>query len=65
MQAPTLSGPKWWCDIAMLSLRYPISRDIFAGWLALPQNGAIPALGTWLHTGASVRYPIEMQNFTQ
>ena len=29
-------------DTAILSLRYPISRDTFSGRLALPQNGAIP-----------------------
>ena len=33
-------------DIAILSLRYPISRDTFSGNLALPHNGAIPLLGT-------------------
>ena len=33
-------------DTAILSLRYPISRDTFQGRLALPQNGAIPHLGT-------------------
>ena len=36
-----LSGPIS-RDIAVLSLRYPISRDTFQGRLALPQNGAIP-----------------------
>ena len=36
----------------------PISRDTFSGRLALPQNGAIPPLGTEFHTGTSVRYPI-------
>ena len=30
--------------IAILSLRYPISRDTFQGRVALPQNGAIPPL---------------------
>ena len=29
-------------DIAILSLRYPISRDTFSGRLVAPQNGAIP-----------------------
>ena len=29
-------------DIAMLSLRYPVSRDTFSRRLALAQNGAIP-----------------------
>ena len=38
-----LSGPIS-RDIAILSLRYPISRDTFSGRLALPQNGAIPPL---------------------
>ena len=36
-----LSGPIS-RDTAILSLRYPISRDTFLGRLALPQNGAIP-----------------------
>ena len=36
-----LSGPIS-RDIAILSLRYPISRDTFSGRLALPQNCAIP-----------------------
>ena len=40
-----LSGPIS-RDTAILSLRYPISRDTFLGRLALPQNGAIPPLGT-------------------
>ena len=31
-------------DTAILSLRYPISRDTFSGRVALPQNGAIPPL---------------------
>ena len=35
-----LSGPIS-RDIAILSRRYPISRDSFSGRLALPQNGAI------------------------
>ena len=54
-----LSGPIS-CDIAILSLRYPISRDSFSGRLALPQKGAIPLppLGTHFLTGASVRYPV-------
>ena len=29
-------------DTAILSLRYPISRDTFSGWSALPQSGATP-----------------------
>ena len=33
-------------DIAILSLRYPLSRDTFSGRSALPQKGAIPPLGT-------------------
>ena len=34
-------------DIAILSLRYPISPDTFSGRFAVPQNGAIPTpLGT-------------------
>ena len=40
MFAYSLSGPIS-RDIAILSLRYPISRDTFSGRLALPQNGAI------------------------
>ena len=40
-----LSGPIS-RDTAILSLRYPISRDAFSGRLALPQNGAIPPLIT-------------------
>ena len=31
-------------DIAILSLRYPISHDTFSGRLTFPQNGAIPRL---------------------
>ena len=38
---PSLSGPIS-RDTAILSLRYPISRDTFSGRLASPQNGAIP-----------------------
>ena len=40
-----LSGPIS-RDTAILSLRYPISRDTFQGKSALPQNGAIPPFGT-------------------
>ena len=40
-----LSGPIS-RDTAILWLRYPISHDAFSGRLALPQNGAIPPLGT-------------------
>ena len=36
-----LSGPIS-RNAAILSLRYPISRDTFSGRLALPQNGGIP-----------------------
>ena len=36
-----LSGPISH-NTAILSLRYPISRDTFSGRLVLPQNGAIP-----------------------
>ena len=42
-----LSGPISH-DIAILSLRYPISRDAFSGRLGAPQNGAIPL---WPSTG--------------
>ena len=53
-----LSGPIS-CDIAIPSLRYPISRDSFKGRLALPQNGAIPSpFGIWFCTDLSVRHPI-------
>ena len=44
-----LSGPIL-CDIAILSLRYPISRDTFKGRLALPKM---------------VRYPPLVLSFTQ
>ena len=40
----SLSGPISH-DIAILSLRYPISSDTFSGRLVAPQNGAIPPLG--------------------
>ena len=54
----SLSGPIS-RDTAILSLRYPISRDTFQGRLALPQYDAIPLpLRTKFHTGTSVRYPI-------
>ena len=46
-----LSGPTSH-DIAILSLRYLISR-----YLTPPKWCGIP-LGTWLHTGTSVRHPI-------
>ena len=52
-----LSGPIS-RDIAILSLRYPISRDSFSGRLAVSQNGVIPPLDTWFYTGTSVRYPV-------
>ena len=53
-----LSGPIS-RDTAILSLRYPISRDTFSGRLALPQNGAMhPPLGTQFYIGTSVRYPV-------
>ena len=39
-----LSGPIS-RDIAILSLRYPISRDTFSEKSAAPHNGAIPTLG--------------------
>ena len=42
----TLSGPIS-RNTAILSLRYPISRDTFQGRLALPQNGAIPLFGVY------------------
>ena len=45
-------------DIAILLLRYPMSRDTFKRRVALPQNGAITPLGNYFHTNTSVRYPI-------
>ena len=44
-----LSGPIS-PDIAILSLRYPISRDTSSGRLALPQNGMIPPPWYLVHT---------------
>ena len=36
----------------------PISRDALSREVSSSPNGAIPPLGTQLHTGTSVRYPI-------
>ena len=44
-------------DNAILSLRYPISRDTFSGRLALPQNGAMPPLGSEFRTGTICAMP--------
>ena len=59
----TLSGPIS-RDIAIVSLRYPLSRDTFSAIPAIPKQGAIPPLAKALQVGAlfdtdiSVRYPI-------
>ena len=45
-------------DIAIASLRYPLSRDIFSAIAAIPQQGAVPPLGACFYTDISVRYPI-------
>ena len=52
-----LSGPIS-RDIAIVSLRYPLSRDTFSAIAAIPQQGAIPCLGAFFYTDISVRYPI-------
>ena len=52
-----LSGPIS-RDIAILSLRYPISRDTFEGMLACPQMVRYPPLVLSFSAGTSVRYPI-------
>ena len=52
-----LSGPIS-RDIAIVSLRYPLSRDTFSAIAAIPQEGAIPPLGAFFYTDISVRYPI-------
>ena len=57
ISAEGLSGPIS-RDVAILSLRYPISRDTLLGRLGLAQNCAIPHLGTSFHTGTPVLYPI-------
>ena len=41
-----LSGPIS-RDIAIVSLRYPLSRDTFSAFAAIPQEGAIPPLGAF------------------
>ena len=61
-------------DAAVLSLRYPTSRDTVVGKLALPQNGAIPPLVLIVihrnicaipyfatYRAILVRYPIKQQ----
>ena len=55
--AQRLSGPVP-RDIAIVSLRYPLSRDTFSAIAAIPQEGAIPPLGAFFYTDISVRYPI-------
>ena len=52
-----LSGPIS-RDIAIVSLRYPLSRDTFSAIAAIPQQGAIPPLGDFFYTDISVRYPV-------
>ena len=52
-----LSGPIS-RDTAILSLRYPPSRDTFSAIPAMPQQGAIPPYGALLYTDISVRYPM-------
>ena len=52
-------------DIAILSLRYPMSHRIVSVRLAAPQNGAIrPPPGTKFHTDTSVAYPM-LQHITR
>ena len=41
LRRPELSGPIS-RDIAIVSLRYPLSRDTFSAIAAIPQQGAIP-----------------------
>ena len=45
-------------DIAIVSLRYPLSRDTLSAIAAIPQEGAIPPLGAFFYTDISVWYPI-------
>ena len=52
-----LSGPIS-RDIAIVSLRYPLSRDNFSAIAAIPQEGAIPPLGAFFYADISVRYPM-------
>ena len=54
--ASDLSGPIS-RDIAIVSLRYPLSRDTFSAIPAIPQQGAIPPFGAFSYTDVSVRYP--------
>ena len=56
-KCPKLSGPIS-RDIAIVSLRYPLSRDTFSAIPAIPQQGAIPPLAALFYTDISVRYPI-------
>ena len=44
-------------DIAIVSLRNPLSRDTSSAIAALPQEGAIPPLGAFFYTDIEVRYP--------
>ena len=52
-----LSGPIS-RDIAIVSLRYPLSRDTFSAIPAIPQQDAIHPPGALFYTAISVRYPI-------
>ena len=52
-------------DIAIVSLRYPLSRDTFLAIPAISQQGAIPPLGAFFYTDISVRYPIFLQHIAR
>ena len=54
---PRLSGPIL-RDIAIVSLRFPLSRDTFSAIPAIPKQGAIPSFGALFYTDISLRYPI-------
>ena len=58
-----LSGPIS-RDIAIVSLRYPLSRDTFSAIPAIPPQGAIPPFGALFYTDMSVQYPI-LQHIAQ
>ena len=45
-------------DNAIVSLRYPLSRDTFSAIPAIPQQGAIPPPGALFYTDISVWHPI-------
>ena len=52
-----LSGPIS-RDIAIVSLRYSLSRDTFSAIATIPQQGAIPPLVPFFYTDISAQYPI-------